>query len=84
LRCREFPRYQIHGISLVHPHQIERKRSVFCVKWRISLDVEMDGRRLDVGVSNPFLLGCKQKISTNLIRESINKKLKHFIPLALG
>jgi hypothetical protein len=44
----------------------------------------MDGRRFDVGVSNPFLLGCKQKISINLIRQSINKKLQHFIPVWFG
>jgi hypothetical protein len=28
---------------------------------RISLDVEMDGRRFDVGVSDKFLFVCKQK-----------------------
>ncbi len=54
-RCREYPGCQIHGISLVHPFKIERKRSSSCVKIRISLDVEMDGRRFDVDVSNPFL-----------------------------
>ncbi len=54
-RCREYPRRQIHGISLVHPRQLERDRSAFYGKWRISLDVEMDGRRFDVDISNPFL-----------------------------
>ncbi len=54
-RRREFSRCQIHGVSLVHPSQIEWNRSINCVKWRISLDVEMDGRRFDVGVSDPFL-----------------------------
>ncbi len=54
-RCRENPRCQIHGVSLVHSRKIERDRNVLCVKWRISLDVEIDGRRFDVGVSNPTL-----------------------------
>ncbi len=60
-RCREYTGCQIHGISLVHPRQIKRNRSEFVGKWRISLDVEMDGRRFDVGVSDPFLFVCKQK-----------------------
>ncbi len=60
-RCREFPRRQIHGVSLVHQRQHKRNRSSFCFKWRISLDVEMDGRRFDVGESDPFLFVCKQK-----------------------
>ncbi len=68
-RCREFPRWQIHGISLVYHRQLERDRSSLCAKWRISVDVEMDGRRFDVGVSDPFLFVCKQK----RIRQSINK-----------
>ncbi len=54
-RCREFPRCQIHGVSLVHPRQLERNRSLCLVKLRFSLDVEMDRRRFDVGVSDPFL-----------------------------
>ncbi len=57
-RCREYPRRQIHGVSLVHPRQLERNRSFLWVKWRISLDVEMNGRRFDVGVSDPFLFVC--------------------------
>ncbi len=59
-RCREFPGVQIHGVSLVHPRQLERNRISFCGNWRISRDVEMDRRRFDVGVSNPFLFVCKQ------------------------
>ncbi len=62
LRCREFPRRQIHGVSLVHPRQIERNRSVFCEKIWISRDVEIDGRRFDVDVSDPLLFVCKQKV----------------------
>ncbi len=54
-RGHEFPWRQIHGISLVHHRQIERNRSSSCVKWRISLNVEVDGRRFDVGVSDKFL-----------------------------
>ncbi len=54
-RGREYPRCQIHGVSLVHHRQIVRNRSVSCVKCWISLDEEMDGRRFDVDVSNPFL-----------------------------
>ncbi len=61
-RCRKYPRCQIHGISLVHPRQIERNRSVFCGKKRISLGVEMDGRRFDVDVSDPFLNVYKQTV----------------------
>ncbi len=59
-RCREFPRCQIHGVSLVHPRQLERNRT-WWGKWRFSLDVEIDGRRFDVDVSDPFLFVCKQK-----------------------
>ncbi len=72
LRCREFPRRQIHGISLVHSRQIIRNRSWCFVKIRISLDVEMDGRRFDVGVSDPFLFFCKQK----RFRWTISNKIK--------
>ncbi len=62
-RCREFSRCQIHGVSLVHQRQIERNRSWLCVKCWISLDVEVDGCRFDVGVSNPFLFLCTNKIN---------------------
>ncbi len=54
-RRREYSRCQIHGISLVHPCKIERNRSCIIVKWRISLDVEMDRRRFDVDESDQFL-----------------------------
>ncbi len=54
-RGREYPRCQIHGVSLVHQRHIERKRSCCFVKIIISLDVEIDGCRFDVGVSDPFL-----------------------------
>ncbi len=54
-RCREFPRRQIHGVSLVHDRQLERNWSVLRGKRRIPLNVKMDGRRFDVGVSDPFL-----------------------------
>jgi hypothetical protein len=60
LRGREFPRCQIHGVSLVHHCQLERNWSFCSEKWRIFLDVEMDGRRFDVDVSDPFLYVCKQ------------------------
>ncbi len=59
-RCREFPWCQIHGVSLVQPRQLERNRKSFCSKCRISLDVEVDRRRFDVGISDPFLFVCKQ------------------------
>ncbi len=54
----EFPRCQIHGVSLVHQRQVERNWSWRFVEWRISLGVEMDGRRFDVDISNPFLFVC--------------------------
>ncbi len=54
-RCREFPRAQIHCVSLVHQGRIEFNRSVLCGKFSISLDVEVDGRRFDVDKSDPFL-----------------------------
>jgi hypothetical protein len=54
-RCREYPQCQINRISLVYPRRIERNRSWFCAKICISLDGEIDGRRFDVDVSNPFL-----------------------------
>ncbi len=59
--CREYPWCQIHGVSLVHPRKIERNRSLCFVEIGISRDVEMDGRRFDVDVSDPFLFVCKQK-----------------------
>jgi hypothetical protein len=52
----EYSQCHIHGFSNVHLlGQIERNCSVGCDKWRISLDVEMDGRWFDVDVSDPFL-----------------------------
>ena len=54
-RCREYPRCLIHGVFLVYHRQIERNWNVNRVEIWIALDVRMDGRRFDVGVSDPFL-----------------------------
>ncbi len=76
-RCREYPRRQIHGIPLVHPRQLERNwivswvkiRFSSVVKWIIFRDVEIDGRRFDVGVSDPFLFVCKQNQQNIMIKQ---------------
>jgi hypothetical protein len=48
-------------VAIVHPRQIERNWSSKYVEWRIALDVEMDGRRFNISVANPFLFVCQIK-----------------------
>jgi hypothetical protein len=76
-RCREFPRCQIHGVSLVHQRNLERNRSWFCFKIRISLDLEMDGRRFDVGVSD--CLSVNKRIRQTITNDSINNNWNNYM-----
>ncbi len=80
-RGREYPRCQIHGVSLVHPRKIERNRSQLVVKIIISLYVEMNGRWFDVNISDKCLETYRitQKDNCNWITWNV----KH-LPASLG
>ncbi len=80
---REYTRCQIHGISFIHPCKIKRNRSWCFVKIRISLDVEMDRRRFNVDISNPFLETFSSIIELDNCNWIIREYLKH-LPASPG
>ena len=65
-RSRKYPRCRIHGPADVQYFHVKRHRRLYCVEFRISLNVEIDGRWFNVDVSDPRRLeACnKKKTST--------------------